>query len=250
MRLLEDHLENRLKVPGRGVDHLQHLRGRGLLLQRLALFGQKSRILDGDDRLVGEGSDKFDLPVGKGLHRLTPEDDNPGDGPLTQQRNAKHGSGSPELDRLDQSEFRIGRDIGDMDDPPLENGASGNRPAVCRHQPAPEKRIIFRRGGIIARRHPVDIALADGDCAQVSVAEPCRSFEERLQYRRQIERRLADHLQHVSGRSLVFERLLQVAGALLQLAKRRCTPWRSPPARRSFPGVRSALPSSRDLLVH
>ena len=41
-------------VAGRAGDHLQHLGGRGLLLQRLAQLVEQAGVLDGDDGLLGE----------------------------------------------------------------------------------------------------------------------------------------------------------------------------------------------------
>ena len=38
-RLLEDRVEYRREVAGRGIDDLQHLGGRGLLLERLVTLG-------------------------------------------------------------------------------------------------------------------------------------------------------------------------------------------------------------------
>ena len=61
-------LEHRLQVAGRSGDDLQHLRRRGLLLQRLGKLArarlhlvEQPHVLDGDHRLVGEGGDKLDL---------------------------------------------------------------------------------------------------------------------------------------------------------------------------------------------
>ena len=70
MRLLQNRIEHRRQIARRGVDHLQHLGGRGLLFQRLALLGQQPRVLDRDHRLIGEGADQFDLPVGERLDPL------------------------------------------------------------------------------------------------------------------------------------------------------------------------------------
>ena len=78
-----------VEIAGRGVDHLQHLGGRGLLLQRLALLGQQPRILDRDHRLIGEGADKFDLPVGKRLDPLAREQDDADRLAFAQQRHAE-----------------------------------------------------------------------------------------------------------------------------------------------------------------
>ena len=60
-RVLQHRLEHRLQFARRAGDDLQHLRGRGLLLQRLgqivgalAQLVEQPRVLDGDDGLGGE----------------------------------------------------------------------------------------------------------------------------------------------------------------------------------------------------
>jgi hypothetical protein len=69
---LKQGRKHRLEIAGRAGDDLQHFRCRGLLLQRfgeivsaLTQLGEQSRILDGDDGLVGENGDQFGLLVGK-----------------------------------------------------------------------------------------------------------------------------------------------------------------------------------------
>ena len=59
---LDDGVEDRLHVRGRAADDAEHLGRRGLMLQRLAQFRvalldllEQPHVLDGDDRLVGEG---------------------------------------------------------------------------------------------------------------------------------------------------------------------------------------------------
>ena len=54
LRLVEDRIEHRREVAGRGIDDLQHLGGRGLLLQGFARLGDEPRVLHRDDRLSGE----------------------------------------------------------------------------------------------------------------------------------------------------------------------------------------------------
>jgi hypothetical protein len=80
----EHRIEYRRKVAGRGVDGLQHLGGRGLLLQRLgevvgtlgevgralAQLIQQSRIFNGDDGLAGKARDQRDLFLGEGTNFL------------------------------------------------------------------------------------------------------------------------------------------------------------------------------------
>ena len=62
--------------PGELADDLEHLGGRGLLLQRLGQIArarlhlvEQPHVLDRDHRLVGEGRDQLDLLVGERPHR-------------------------------------------------------------------------------------------------------------------------------------------------------------------------------------
>jgi hypothetical protein len=58
MRLLQDSVENRSEIAGRGVDDLQYLRGRGLLFQRLVTLGF-GRVT------LGSALGKFSLTLGE-----------------------------------------------------------------------------------------------------------------------------------------------------------------------------------------
>ena len=58
---VEDLVEHRLGVGDRAADDLQHLGGRGLLLERLLRLGEEASVLDRDHRLVGEGADQLEL---------------------------------------------------------------------------------------------------------------------------------------------------------------------------------------------
>ena len=81
-RLFEHRVEDRREIAGRGVDDLQDLGGRGLLLQRLAEVAVASRqcpeqtnVLDGDRGLVGEGFDQLDLGGSEGPDLAPPASD-------------------------------------------------------------------------------------------------------------------------------------------------------------------------------
>ena len=52
-----------LQVEGRAADHLEHVGGGGLLLQRFAQLVEQAGVLDGDDSLLGEIGHQFDLLV-------------------------------------------------------------------------------------------------------------------------------------------------------------------------------------------
>ena len=74
MRLFQHRVEHRREVAGRGVDDLQHLGGRGLLLQRLARLGDQPRVLHRDDRLRREILQQRDLLVGERPYLLAEDD--------------------------------------------------------------------------------------------------------------------------------------------------------------------------------
>ena len=57
-----------IQVEGRAADHLEHVGGRGLLLQRFAQLVEQARILDRDDGLGGEVREQLDLLVGEWPH--------------------------------------------------------------------------------------------------------------------------------------------------------------------------------------
>ena len=70
--VLQHGFEHRLKIAGRAADNLEHLRRGRLLVQRfgqlpraLLLRLEQSRVLNGDDGLVGEGLDQLDLLLGE-----------------------------------------------------------------------------------------------------------------------------------------------------------------------------------------
>ena len=59
-----------LQVEGRAADHLEHVGGGGLLLQRFAQLVEQAGVLDGDDGLVGEVLQQRNLLVGERPHFL------------------------------------------------------------------------------------------------------------------------------------------------------------------------------------
>ena len=77
---LDDGVEDRLHVRRRAADDAEHLGRRRLMLQRLAQFCvalaeflEQPDVLDGDDRLVGEGFEQFDLLVCEGTNLWSDE---------------------------------------------------------------------------------------------------------------------------------------------------------------------------------
>ena len=95
MRLFQHRVEHRREIAGRGVDDLQYLGGRGLLLQRLARLGDQPRVLHRDDRLRGEVLQQRDLLVGKRPHLPAVDDDRAEQACVLAQRNDQDGACPP-----------------------------------------------------------------------------------------------------------------------------------------------------------
>ncbi|MGB9384063.1 MAG: hypothetical protein WCB50_04620, partial [Pseudolabrys sp.] len=71
-RVLQHRLEDRFKLAGRAADNLEHVSGRGLLLERFGqvaraslYFVEQAHILDRYHCLIGEGGDQFNLLIGE-----------------------------------------------------------------------------------------------------------------------------------------------------------------------------------------
>ena len=90
--VVQHRVEHRREVTGRGIDDLQHLGGRGLLLQGLARLGQEPRILHRDDRLRREVLQQCDLLVSKRPHLLAERGDDAEQRAVFPQRNHQHRS--------------------------------------------------------------------------------------------------------------------------------------------------------------
>ena len=121
-----DRIQYRLKIEFRAADDRQHLADRRLILQGFReLMGtlrnlararllrlEETRVLDGDDGLVGKGSDQLDLFRGKRLRHLSCHEDHSYRSSLPQQRGAERRSVAADLLRITTHIFRIGQHVG------------------------------------------------------------------------------------------------------------------------------------------
>ena len=72
----DQRVEHGLQIERRAADHLEHVGGGGLLLQRFCADSlEQPRVLDGDHGLGGEVRDQLDLLVGERAHLLAVDDD-------------------------------------------------------------------------------------------------------------------------------------------------------------------------------
>src|SRR5262245_20473503 len=90
-----DRVEYRLDVGRRLADNAQDLTRRRLLFQRLLRLVEQPNVLNGDNRLVGEGLEERDLVVGKWSRLATANAQCPDDMTLVQQRYDQQTSKTP-----------------------------------------------------------------------------------------------------------------------------------------------------------
>src|SRR5690349_6924236 len=65
--VLGNYVQDGLYIGRRAGDHAEDLACRRLLLQRFSELSEQPHVLDGDDRLIGEGLEEFDLRRSKGM---------------------------------------------------------------------------------------------------------------------------------------------------------------------------------------
>src|SRR5262245_35523159 len=108
---LDQRVEHRLQIEGGAADHLEHVGGGGLLLQRLAQLVEKASVLDRDDCLLGEIADQFDLLIAERSDLLAINDDGANKLVFLEHGNAKEGSATCYFDGGDAQRiaFGIGR---------------------------------------------------------------------------------------------------------------------------------------------
>ena len=68
---LDQRIEYGLQIEGRAADHLEHVGGGGLLLQRFAQLIKQASILNGDDRLICKILHQRNVLGAKGQNLLT-----------------------------------------------------------------------------------------------------------------------------------------------------------------------------------
>src|SRR4030095_14951089 len=107
--------------------HAKDLAGGRVLLQGLDQAGvlglelaEEARVLDGDDGLVGEGSDKVNLLVGERANLRAPHEEESDQIVLPQHGDGQHGPVTANPLRLVLLELRIGQNIDDLDRPALD----------------------------------------------------------------------------------------------------------------------------------
>src|SRR5262249_47639307 len=196
-----DRLEGRLDVRWRIADGTQNIARSGLLFeglghlrmslrQRLILllqFREQPYVLDGDDRLVGEGFHQRDLAFGEGSNLVPVDEDNAQQLINSEHRNREYGPDWISLEMRKKSVLGIGFGIENVDRAMLEGSTSGS--AV----PSGSVWICFdessKLGCHVVRRHyPQQLTVEAIDESALGFAQPDRVLGQRLEDRPEVER--------------------------------------------------------------
>src|SRR5262249_45477810 len=93
---------------------------------------EKSHVLDRDRRLVGESRYQLDLLFGERSYLGTRQGQNADGDAVAQHRHAEYRAKAAQLLGFDPGIFRVGQNIGDMDNPAFQQGSSHDL-ATLRH---------------------------------------------------------------------------------------------------------------------
>ena len=220
-RVRQHSLEHRLQIAGRARDDLQHLGGRGLLLQRLAQIiralaqlVEKPCILDGDDCLRGEVRNQLNLLVGERPHFLAVDGDRSNQLALFEHRNAEKGAGAASVHKTNEGwrTFEVGLlrpEVGDVNDLPRASDTP-KRELRARVNDGFTAPLLHMRCRSIHRDGPKPPALAKPHDPELCLADARGVLQHGLEHRLQLARRTADDVENLGGRGLLLQRLAQL----------------------------------------
>ena len=166
-------------------------------------------VLDGDRRLVGKGSDQFDLLVGERPHLGAGQREYADRHTIAHHRHAQHGAEFTDPLRLGESIVGIRHYVRNMDDDPLEQGASDRVAALRLDRNVADKIDEFLREAVEFAAIERAAFLPSYGCL-VGITLSRRGLDERLEHGRQVERRPTNHLQHFSSGGLLLQRFPQL----------------------------------------
>src|SRR5262249_22617667 len=145
-----DGVEHGLRVRGRAGDYLEDLaRRRQVPVPRLQ-FSEQPRVLDGNDRLVGEGLEQGDLLLGE-LSRLGPVDGDHSDRRSVAEHWHPDNASKTAEERILARVLRIGEQIRKLDDTSTENSASGHLGTARTHRVPALQPFERLHGAVVVR---------------------------------------------------------------------------------------------------
>jgi len=190
-------VEHRLKIESRAADDLQHLGGRGLLVQclgqlvRALLLGiEEAHVLDCDHRLVSECLQQSYVGAGEWSDLLTGNGDCSNRIPVTQHR---HGQYAAITHRLGESETKsavagIDQHIRNMHCGAAHDCASRSRLLVSLSWKTPREDLQPLRRKTMTRTKTEDLFIEAHHERELAMAQPHRSFGDGIKDRLDVRR--------------------------------------------------------------
>src|SRR5262249_16358044 len=182
-------IEHRLQVKSGAADNLEHVGGRGLLLQRLAQLVEQARVLDRDRRLISEGLEQRDLLVGKRINFGTAKLNCSDRQPLAKQWNTgRRPVPQPFRERASFGIFlRLSLEVDYVDRTTLENCPASAIPTRAQET---YTNLLRNRSPGGDRTEFLPVKLENSHV--IGVAKARRAFDHSLQHRPEVSRRGAD----------------------------------------------------------
>src|SRR5262249_655242 len=159
-------------IEGRAADHLQDVRGGGLLLQGLAQLVEQAGVLDGDDGLRGKILDQNYLLIVEGADPLAIDSERTKQGVLPEHRTDRKRPSSSKLGNRLIGIFRS--DVGDVCDLPRvsdtieDTGRATRRNRIALAISGPSLRCI------VQRNVPKQITIVEQQVAEAGLADAHR----------------------------------------------------------------------------
>src|SRR5262245_20099426 len=208
--------EHRFQIERGSADHLQHISGCSLLLQRFAQLIKQPRVLYGNHGLCGKVFYQFGLLVRKWPHLLTVDDDGTNEIVLLEHWNREQRSRAGEISQLNKRKIPI--QIG-LICPNIGNvfellGLGEPSEWICWSDA--EYWVLLPFFGVGQRcsvhsYHSVAVPLHSKHRSELGVTNLDRLFQHSVEDRLQLPWRTADDLKNVGGCGLLLERLAQLA---------------------------------------
>ena len=222
-----DHrVEDGLDV-GRGArDGPQDLGGGRLLLEGLRQLliarlesGDEPGVLDGDQRLVGEGLQELDLLAGEG-HGLGAPRHHPADGlSLAQHRHGHDVPHRPQRGEGGQPVLRIALHVRDLDDRAVQDRAADRAVSPRRARKGARVHLDGLAFETMLREQVDPLPVELEDPAELAVAEAHRALGDHVEDSLHLRRRARDRAEDLAGRGLMRQGLGELPGARVQLAE-------------------------------
>ena len=185
-------VEHGLQIEGRAADHLEHVSGGGLLLQRFPQLAEQPGVLDGDHRLRSEVLHQCDLRVGERSYLLPIDHDGADQLTVLEHRHRQEGSRACAFDQRDDPEIAaqialVLRHVRNVDHLFGAGETSGRQQGIVADD---ERRIatpVFLVVRIAVNGHRAKVSIFEQkEIAKLGFADARGTFQDRLENRVQI----------------------------------------------------------------